>query len=205
MRALIVVDIQNDFLPGGALAVEEGDQVIPVVNRLMNWFELVVATQDWHPRNHGSFASNHPGRKPGDLITLGGLPQVLWPVHCVQGTQGAELSALLLKEPIRAIFQKGIDTEIDSYSAIFDNARRRSTGLSEFLINQGVKEIFIAGLALDYCVKFTALDAVSLGFSTWAIRDASRAVNLDPGDGDRAVAEIKAAGAQVVMSDDIAK
>jgi nicotinamidase/pyrazinamidase len=205
MRALIVVDIQNDFLPGGALGVREGDQVIPVINRLMGLFTLVVATQDWHPADHGSFAANHPGRKPGDIVTLGGLPQILWPVHCVQGTKGAELSPLLVKDPVRAIFQKGVDPNIDSYSAIFDNARRRSTGLSEFLIKEGVKEIFIAGLALDYCVKFTALDGVSLGFETWAIWDASRAVNLDPSDGERAIAEMEAAGAKIVKSDEIAK
>jgi nicotinamidase/pyrazinamidase len=205
MRALIVVDIQNDFLPGGALAVEKGDEVIPIINSLMTRFDLVVATQDWHPLNHGSFAANHPGRRPGDQITLGGLPQVLWPIHCVQGTRGAELSPLLIKEPIRAIFHKGTDPEIDSYSAIFDNAKRRSTGLSEFLTKQGVKEIFIAGLALDYCVRFTALDALSLGFTTSVIRDGSRAVNLDPKDGDRAVAEIQAAGASVVMSTDVGK
>jgi nicotinamidase/pyrazinamidase len=205
MRALVVVDIQNDFLPGGALAVQEGDQVIPVINRLTSQFDLVVATQDWHPPNHGSFAANHPGRKPGDLITLAGLPQILWPMHCVQETRGAELSPLLVKEPIRAIFKKGIDPEIDSYSAIFDNGKRRSTGLSEFLTKEGVKEIFVVGLALDYCVKFTALDALSLGLNTTVIRDGSRAVNLDPEDGDRAVAEMKSAGAKVVMSDDAIK
>jgi nicotinamidase/pyrazinamidase len=203
VHALAIVDIQNDFLPGGALAVKEGDEVIPVINAMAPQFELVVATQDWHPRNHGSFAANYPGRQPGDMTTLAGQPQVLWPVHCVQGTKGAEISPLLDRTPIRAIFQKGIDPEIDSYSAIFDNGRRRSTGLSEFLAKQEVKKIFIVGLALDYCVKFTSLDAVGLGFDTWVIRDACRAVNLDPQDGERAIAEMKAAGVRIVESTEL--
>jgi nicotinamidase/pyrazinamidase len=205
MRVLAIVDIQNDFLPGGALAVKEGDEVIPVINAIASGFDLVVATQDWHPPNHGSFAANYPGRKPGEMVTLAGQPQILWPVHCVQGTKGAEISPLLDTTPIRAVFQKGIDPEIDSYSAIFDNGRRRSTGLSEYLMKQGVNEIFVAGLALDYCVKFTTLDAVSLGFDTRVIRDACRAVNLDPGDGERAVAEMKAAGVLIMESEEIAK
>jgi nicotinamidase/pyrazinamidase len=205
MRVLAIVDIQNDFLPGGALAVKEGDEVIPVINAIASGFDLVVATQDWHPPNHGSFAANYPGRKPGEMVTLAGQPQILWPVHCVQGTKGAEISPLLDTTPIRAVFQKGIDPEIDSYSAIFDNGRRRSTGLSEYLMKQGVNEIFVAGLALDYCVKFTTLDAVSLGFDTRVIRDACRAVNLDPDDGERAVAEMKAAGVLIMESEEIAK
>jgi nicotinamidase/pyrazinamidase len=205
MRVLAIVDIQNDFLPGGALAVKEGDEVIPVINAIASGFDLVVATQDWHPPNHGSFAANYPGRKPGEMVTLAGQPQILWPVHCVQGTKGAEISPLLDTTPIRAVFQKGIDPEIDSYSAIFDNGRRRSTGLSEYLAKHGVNEIFVAGLALDYCVKFTTLDAVSLGFDTRVIRDACRAVNLDPDDGERAVAEMKAAGVLIMESEEIAK
>lgn len=204
MRTLVIVDIQNDFLPGGALAVSQGNEVIPVINALAPRFELVVATQDWHPANHGSFATNYPGRRPGEMITLAGQPQVLWPVHCVQGTKGAEISPLLDTRHIRAIFQKGVDPDIDSYSGIFDNGRRRSTGLSEYLVEQGVKEIFIAGLALDYCVKFTSLDAVSLGLRTWVIRDACRAVNLGPNDGERAVAEMRAHGVRVVRSKEIA-
>jgi nicotinamidase/pyrazinamidase len=205
VSALIIVDIQNDFLPGGALAVKEGDAVIPIINRIACQFPVVVATQDWHPPNHGSFAANHPGHKPGDMITLAGQPQVLWPVHCVQGTKGAEISRHLDRSRIEAIFQKGIDPDIDSYSAIFDNARKRSTGLSEYLAKRQVKEIFIAGLALDYCVKFSALDALSLGLATTVIHDACRAVNLDPDDGERAVAEMKAAGARIIESPEIAK
>ena len=204
MRTLVIVDIQNDFLPGGALPVRQGGEVIPVINALSPRFELVLATQDWHPSNHGSFAVNYPGRKPGQIITLAGQPQVLWPVHSVQGTPGAEISSLLDTSRVKAVFQKGVDPDIDSYSAIFDNGRRRSTGLSEYLAERNVKEIFIAGLALDYCVKFTALDAVSLGIRTWAIRDACRAVNLDPNDGERAVGEMRLVGVRVVRSKDIA-
>jgi nicotinamidase/pyrazinamidase len=204
MRALVIVDIQNDFLSGGALAVREGDEVIPVINALAPRFDLVLATQDWHPLDHGSFAANHPGRQPGETIILAGLPQILWPVHCVQGTQGAEFSSLLNRSHIRAVFHKGIDPEIDSYSGIFDNGKRRSTGLSEYLSKEQVKEIFIAGLALDYCVKFTALDAIDLGLQTWVVRDACRAVNLKPDDGELAIAEMQAVGVHVVSSAEIA-
>jgi nicotinamidase/pyrazinamidase len=178
--------------------------VIPVINAIAPRFNLVVATQDWHPSDHGSFAAHHPGRKPGEIITLAGQPQVLWPIHCVQATNGAELSPLLDRSRIEAIFQKGVDPDIDSYSAIFDNGRRRSTGLSEYLAKRDVKEIFIAGLALDYCVKFTALDALSLGLATTIIRDACRAVNLDPDDGERAVVDMKAAGARILLSKELA-
>ena len=133
MRALILTDIQNDFLPGGALAVPQGDKVIPIGNRLQQSFDLVVATQDWHPANHGSFAANHPGKSFYDQIDLNGMPQILWPVHCVQHTRGAALAAALDQSRISRVFQKGIDPEIDSYSALFDNGHRRSTGLGEWL------------------------------------------------------------------------
>src|SRR5205807_6303994 len=154
MKALILVDIQNDFLPGGALAVPEGDSVIPVANKLQSAFPLVVATQDWHPANHGSFAANHRGRKPLEQIELNGLPQTLWPVHCVQGTRGAELAATLEHKRIAKIFLKGTDAGIDSYSGLFDNGHRKSTGLGEWLKAKGVTEVFACGLATDYCIKF---------------------------------------------------
>lgn len=200
MRALILVDIQNDFLPGGALAVPEGDRVIAVANRLMPAFPLVVATQDWHPPDHGSFAANHPGRAPGEFVTLGGLQQILWPTHCVQGTRGAEFAAGLAQEPVAQIFVKGVDPEVDSYSGFFDNGRRRSTGLGEFLQAQGVREAVVLGLATDYCVKFTALDALSLGFRTTLVEDGSRGVELQAGDVARALAEVRAAGGEVRAS-----
>lgn len=205
MRALILVDIQNDFLPGGALAVPEGDRVIAAANGLMPMFSLVVATQDWHPPDHKSFASNHPGRSPGEVITLGGAAQVLWPAHCVQGTPGAEFAAELLREPVTQIFLKGTDAEVDSYSGFFDNGRRGSTGLGDFLLGRGVTSVAVVGLATDYCVKFTALDALSLGLHTTVIEDACRGVELARGDVERALAEIRAAGGEIQSSRDLVR
>jgi nicotinamidase/pyrazinamidase len=200
MRALILVDIQNDFLPGGTLAVPEGDKVIPVANELQSVFPLVVATQDWHPANHGSFAASHPGRKVLEQIELNGLAQTLWPVHCVQHTKGAELAAALNRKRIARIFPKGTDAGIDSYSGLFDNGHRKSTGLGEWLKAQGVSEVFVCGLATDYCVKFTALDAAQMGFKTHFIEDASRGVNLRPDDVKNAIEEMRRAGIAVVQS-----
>ena len=202
MNALVLVDIQNDFLPGGALAVARGDEVVPVANRVSHRFDLVVATQDWHPRDHGSFAANHPGRKPGEMIDLGGLPQVLWPVHCVQGTPGAAFAPGLDFSRVERVFRKGVDPAIDSYSRFYDNGHRRSTGLGEYLRQRGVTEIFVMGLATDYCVKFTALDAVgTVGLRTTLIVDGSRGVNLRPGDSEAAVDEMRRAGVRVITSD----
>jgi len=200
MNALILVDIQNDFLPGGALAVPSGDQIIPVVNRLQPRFDLVVATQDWHPTNHGSFAANHPGRTPGEIITLAGLPQILWPTHCVQETTGAEFAPTLDRTTWDRVFVKGTDPNIDSYSGFFDNGHRKATGLAEYLRDRGVTQVYVAGLATDYCVKFTALDAVAQGFQTYLISDACRGVNLQPGDVDRAIDEMKQAGIHIIDS-----
>ena len=197
MRALILVDIQNDFLPGGALAVPHGDEVIAVANRVATTFDLVVATQDWHPRDHGSFAANHPGKTVGDVINLHGLPQVLWPVHCVQGTAGAEFASALDVSRVRRVFQKGTDPAIDSYSGFFDNGHRKSTGLADYLKSQRVTDVHVCGLATDYCVKFTALDARQLGFNVYLITDACRGVNLTPGDADAAIEEMRRAGVQV--------
>ncbi|RMG68908.1 MAG: bifunctional nicotinamidase/pyrazinamidase [Bacteroidetes bacterium] len=203
MRALILVDIQNDFLPGGALAVQEGDQIIPVVNAIQPHFSLVVATQDWHPADHGSFAANHPGQVPGQMIDLHGLPQVLWPVHCVQGTAGAAFAAALDREKVVKVFPKGTDPEIDSYSGFFDNGHRKSTGLADYLRSQGVEEVYITGLATDYCVKYTALDAVGQGFRTYVVTDAVRAVNLQPEDGAAALAEMEKAGATLLTHTEV--
>ena len=203
MKALILVDIQNDFLPGGALAVPEGDVIIPIANRLQTVFPLVVATQDWHPANHGSFAAHHPGKNLFEQIDLNGLPQTLWPAHCVQGTAGAELAPALQRKRIAKIFPKGTDPAIDSYSGLFDNGHRKSTGLGEWLKIQGVTEVFVCGLATDYCVKFTALDAAQFGFKTWFIVDASRGVNLRPDDVKNAIAEMNRAGIATRHSADI--
>lgn len=203
MDALIVVDVQNDFCPGGALPVPDGDLVVPVINRLMQSFPLVVATQDWHPANHKSFAANHPGRQPGDVIELAGVLQILWPVHCVQGTEGADFHPHLNRAGIHVVFQKGTDPEVDSYSGFFDNARKHDTGLHEFLQRRGVARLFVCGLATDYCVKFTCLDGRSLGYEVFLVLDASRGVELHAGDVAKAVDEMKAAGVIPIESTEI--
>ncbi len=200
MNTLIIVDLQNDFLPDGALAVPHGDEVVPLANELQPHFELVVATQDWHPADHGSFAANHPGKKPGDRIMLNGIEQILWPVHCVQNTPGAEFAASFDTKRIRRVFQKGTDPKIDSYSAFFDNAHRRSTGLGEYLKERSITDIYLVGLALDYCVKYSVLDAQQLGFNAHVIVDACRGIALDPGDLDRALDEMKRSGATLLES-----
>lgn len=203
MKALIIVDVQNDFCPGGALAVRDGDHVVPVINDLQPRFDLVVATQDWHPREHKSFASNHEGRQVGDLIELDGLPQVMWPDHCVQNTPGAELVSALSTQGVKRTFQKGTDPEVDSYSGFFDNGHRHATGLGEYLKEQGVTDVYVVGLATDYCVKFTALDAQDLGFKTFVIEDACRGVELHEGDVRRALDDMRATGVTILSSNDI--
>lgn len=199
-EALILIDLQYDFMPGGALPVAEGDRVVPVANRTAKHFDLVVATQDWHPANHGSFASQHRGKKPGEVIDLNGLPQVLWPDHCVQGSKGAEFHHELDRSRIAKVFRKGVDPEIDSYSGFYDNGHRRGTGLAEYLRECGVTDVTICGLATDYCVKYSVLDALRLGFKTTVVEDACRGVNLKPDDSASALAEMRAAGARVVRS-----
>jgi len=201
MNALILVDIQNDFMPGGALAVTEGEQVVPIANRLMSHFDLVVATQDWHPADHQSFASQHEGQKIGDVIDVHGMTQVLWPDHCVQETLGAAFYPGLNTDRIHRVFQKGIDPRVDSYSGFFDNGHRQATGLAEFLENSGVNDVAVMGLATDYCVKFTAIDAVKLNLNTYVVADGCRGVDQSAGDVSRAVDEMRMAGAQVVTSD----
>lgn len=201
--ALLLVDVQHDFLPGGALAVPQGDEILPIIAGLQPMFDCIIATQDWHPAHHGSFAANHPGTHPGQQIQLEGLSQILWPVHCVQGTPGADFPITLDQSRWNAIFQKGKNPLVDSYSGFFDNARRGDTGLGDYLKQQGIRRVFVAGLALDYCVKFTAMDAVSLGFETLLLTDATRAVNLQPEDGQRALEEMNAAGIHCLESKDL--
>lgn len=202
-RALIIVDIQNDFLPGGSLEVGDGDSIIDyVVSRMKEGdrYELVVATQDWHPPGHGSFASAHAGAKPFDVGELGGLEQVLWPDHCVQGSSGARLHHEIRETLITItgngqrslIIQKGLHTDVDSYSAFFDNARVHDTGLHKALQSYAVKEVEIVGLAFDFCVKFTALDAASLGYQTAVLLEGTRPV--DPAAAETIRAELEAAG-----------
>jgi nicotinamidase/pyrazinamidase len=199
-RALVLVDLQNDFMPGGSLAVPDGDEVIPVANALMERFDLVVATQDWHPAGHESFASSHPGRAPGETIDLHGLAQVLWPDHCVQQSAGARFVAALRTDRISHVVRKGTDPRIDSYSGFFDNGHRAATGLDALLRERGVEEVWIAGVATDYCVKFTALDARALGYQTMLVLDGCRGVRLHAGDVDRAIAEMAAAGVSIRSS-----
>lgn len=203
LKVLILVDIQNDFMPGGALSVKDGYKILPVVNSLITNFDLIIATQDWHPVNHGSFASNHPGKKIGQFTDLNGTSQILWPDHCVQNTKGAEFHRDLNSEKITKIFQKGTDKNIDSYSGFFDNGRLKSTGLGDYLKEKNVKQVFICGLATDYCVKFTALDAADEGFETFVISDACRGVNLTPDDSDKAIEEMSEAGCKIISSMDI--
>lgn len=177
MNALLLIDIQNDFLPGGSLAVAGGDQIIPVVNAVQQKFERVVATQDWHPQSHKSFASAHRGKNVFEQVELAGLPQTLWPDHCVQGTPGAELSPAVDWNSTEAIFRKGTSPEIDSYSGFYDNGHRKATGLAAYLKGHGVRTIYLAGLAADYCVYFTAKDALAEGFNVVLIEDATRAID----------------------------
>ncbi|WP_143961475.1 bifunctional nicotinamidase/pyrazinamidase [Litoribacter populi] len=203
MKALVIVDVQYDFLPGGALAVKDGDKIIPVINSLQPKFDLIVATQDWHPADHGSFASNHPGKNVGDITQLGGVDQILWPVHCVQESRGAEFHADLGTSNWTKVFRKGTDKEVDSYSGFYDNNRQQDTGLADFLKNKGVYEVVIVGLAADYCVKFTVLDAIQEGFETTLVKDATMAVNIQEGDFDKALQEMHQAGAQIILSDNL--
>lgn len=203
-NALILVDIQKDFCQGGALAVPEGDAVVGVANRLMHrgtvdgTFDLIVASQDWHPIHHESFASMHEGKKPYDVINLHGLQQVLWPDHCVQGSAGARFHPGLEVERITRVFRKGTDPQVDSYSAFFDNGKRRSTGLSLYLKDEGITDVYIMGLATDYCVQATALDARSLGFETFLITNGCRAVNVKPDDGTNALNKMSQFGVRFV-------
>ncbi|MCB1112284.1 MAG: bifunctional nicotinamidase/pyrazinamidase [Chlamydiales bacterium] len=201
MTALLIVDLQNDFLPRGALPVADGDQIIPVVNLLMSRkFDLVVASLDWHPAEHGSFAENHPDMQVGDVIDLNGTEQILWPAHCVIDTLGAQLAPDLKKEKIDHLVYKGTDPEIDSYSAFFDNGHRKDTGLTHVLKSHGITDVYVVGLATDYCVKFTVLDACLEGFRTYVVADGCRGVEMKAGDCARAFEEMKQAGAIVLVS-----
>lgn len=198
MKALLLIDIQNDFLPGGALAVPEGDQVLEVANQLQPHFDLVVATQDWHPANHKSFASNHEGSKPFEETVLQGLPQTLWPDHCIQGSRGADFSEKLHMNQVEAIFRKGMDPEIDSYSGFFDNGHLKTTGLADYLRSKKVSQVFVAGLAGDYCVYFTAKDALLEGFKTFLIEDACRPISQE--GFENAKADLRKLGGKIIQS-----
>ncbi|HVZ55465.1 MAG TPA: bifunctional nicotinamidase/pyrazinamidase [Chitinophagaceae bacterium] len=198
MKALLLADIQHDFLRGGSLAVPDGNAIVPLVNALQPHVDLVIAIQDWHPADHKSFASRHPGRKCYDTIDLHGLSQILWPDHCVQGSLGADFSAELHLNRVEAIIRKGTNPEVDSYSAFFDNAHRRSTGLTGYLRERQVTEVYLAGLAGDYCVYYSALDSLQAGFATYFIEDATRPIN--PAAFAQCLRQIQARGGHVVQS-----
>jgi len=203
MKALVIVDMQNDFMPDGALGVPKADEIISIINRLIPKFSLVLATQDWHPADHVSFASNHSGKKIGDCIRVAENEQILWPVHCVRGTHGAELVSSLEKPNIASYFYKGTDKNIDSYSAFFDNAHHKSTGLGDYLKSRGIHEVYLAGVATEYCVLYSAMDAIDLGFTVYVIANACRPINLDPRDEESALKTMAAKGVKIIRSIDV--
>lgn len=193
--ALIIIDVQNDFCPGGALEVPEGDQIVPVINKLMDAYPLIAATQDWHTPHHISFASSHPGKQVFDSIDAGGFHQTLWPDHCVAGTQGAELHPDLNTMKLDLILRKGTSWDLDSYSAFSENDRKTQTGLNGWLKERGVTDLSLCGLALDVCVYFTAVDALELGYKVKIIKDAVRAVNTPQDSEGRAIQDLRQRGA----------
>ncbi len=199
MKTLIITDVQHDFLPGGALGIPGGDAIVPIINQIMPKFEHVIATQDWHPAHHVSFASVHK-KNVGEVIQVGDAEQILWPDHCIQNTHGAELAVGLHQDQIEAFFHKGTDHKVDSYSTFFDNARKRSTGLADHLRKRHLKDLYFVGLAIDYCILYSVLDAIELGFNTWVIKDACRPINLHPGDEARAIETMRSKGARIILS-----
>ena len=201
--ALIIVDVQNDSLPGGALAVTEGDKIIPIINSLQECFDIIIATQDWHPHNHKSFASQNTKNNIGDIIDLNGIQQILWPNHCINNTHGAEFSKDINNNRIDKIIQKGSNTEVDSYSGFFENDKISKTGLDEYLSEKKVNTVYICGLAMDYCVKYTAIDATSLGYKTFLVQDACKGVNINPNDSKNAINDMRENGVTIIDSIDI--
>jgi len=195
-RALIVIDVQNDFCPGGALAVAGGDEIIPRINALLPEFQIKVLTQDWHPADHASFAANHPGAAPFSLTGMPYGPQVLWPTHCVQGTEGAAFHPRLATDSADLVIRKGFRAAIDSYSAFFENDRTTPTGLDGYLRSRGATHLTLVGLATDFCVAYSAIDAARLGFSVTVLEGACRAIDLD-GSLAKARADMRAAGVRL--------
>lgn len=195
MQALLIIDMQRDFMPSGSLPTPGGDQIIGMINALMAKAPLVIATKDWHPQDHVSFARNHPGRQVGEVVLTKHGEQILWPVHCVQETEGAEFAKGLHVKGIDHVFYKGTDPEIDSYSAFFDNARIRKTGLDDFLRTRHIEEITVVGVATEYCVLYSVLDALDLGFSVQVRADGCRAIDRHPGE--RALEQMQKKGAQI--------
>ena len=203
MRCLILIDIQNDFVSNGSLSILDGESIIPLVNKLQQKFSLVVASQDWHPVGHCSFASNHKGNEVGNKIIIEESEQILWPDHCIQNTFGSDLVATLARKKINKFIKKGTDKNIDSYSCFFDNQRKRNTGLLDYLQDNGVLDIYIVGLATDYCVKFSALDSQILGFNTYVIQDACKGVELNKGDINLSYSHMKESGVSIIESNSL--
>jgi nicotinamidase/pyrazinamidase len=203
VNALLLIDLQNDFLPGGAVPVPHADAVPRLANQLQGAFKLAVATQDWHPANHKSFASSHPGRKPGDTALLRKARRTLWPAHCVQNTRGAELTPALMLNRVNKVFRKGIEADLDGYSAFFDDDHLRATGLHEYLQDKRVTDVYLMGLGTELCVKATALDAVALGFRTFLIEDACRSFSPDPAVAKGAIVELREAGVAILQCRDL--
>ncbi len=201
-RALIIVDLQNDFLPQGALGVLKGDEIVPVINSLMNNFDTILTTQDWHPKNHVSFASTW-GKAIGSQVLVGGKEQTLWPVHCLQNSYGSDFPAALEVQKVSERFHKGEDKEVDSYSAFFDQQGRQATSIDAYLKKNEVQDVYIVGLATDYCVKYTVLDALKLGYRVYVIVNGCRAVNLKEGDEEKALSEMRRQGAFLIQSTDL--
>lgn len=197
-KALIIVDVQNDFLPGGALAVPDAHAIIPVINTLQKEFSCIIASMDYHPPNHESFVTQHPGASVGDVIDLHGLTQTLWPVHAVQGSAGASFAADLDIAPIQHVIKKGQNPQIDSYSAFFDNGKRESTGLTDLLKTLRVDHLYVCGLATDYCAFYTAIDAQHEGFNTYFYIDATRGIDIQAGDCERACKTMEEAGITIL-------
>jgi nicotinamidase/pyrazinamidase len=198
MKTLVIIDMQNDFIPGGSLAVPEGDQIVTLINKLQEEFDLVIATQDWHPRDHSSFAANHPGKSEFEKIEIQGQEQVLWPVHCIQNSDGARFHPKLKSAKIETIFRKGTSKEIDSYSGFYDNAHLKSTGLTGYLKEKGADELYFCGLAAEYCVYFSIMDALKEGFSATLIEDATRPLDVE--DFQRAKENILKADGKIIKS-----
>lgn len=201
MKTLVIIDVQNDFMPGGALAVPEGDQIVPLINDLQHKFDLVIATQDWHPRKHASFASSHKNSKEFEVIKIDGLDQVLWPEHCIQNTPGADFHQDLKTSNLEAIFRKGTNPKIDSYSGFYDNAHLKSTGLSGYLKEKKSKDLYFVGLAAEYCVYFSIIDALGESFNCTLIEDATRALNTV--DFEKARIDILRKGGKIISSEEL--
>lgn len=204
MKALLIVDLQNDFCEGGALEVPEGSTIVPAVNQLINSFDAIIQTQDWHPEGHASFASSHKGKSPNDTIEMDYGSQVLWPDHCVQGSKGAEFHPDLNTNKSQVIIRKGFRPQIDSYSAFFENDQETKTGLTGYLKTRGITDLYTVGLATDFCVKWSVLDGLKEGFNMYIVEDAVKGIDID-GSVESAWDEMKSEGVHVIQSESILK